>query len=119
VERSRPPSQLPKFLAFTALLVPVVLLWVFSWSRQAATRAALVALQRDCAELRSQLESRERTLTDIQSSLERLQAPARASPEFHGRSDSQVKLRGFRVELTETGMGNREESVFSERILKA
>ena len=62
-----------RILPTIAVLLALVSIAAFLWNRQAATTAALTAVQHQCEELRSQLEARDQTITDLRSSIERLQ----------------------------------------------
>jgi DNA repair exonuclease SbcCD ATPase subunit len=94
--------MIPAIVVFAAVVCGTAVLW----SRQTATTAALITLQRQCEDLRSQLEARDQTLAELRSSIERWQhsAPAtsiteRAIPSAPGVSADFV-LTGRLADLT-------------------
>jgi hypothetical protein len=71
-----------------AVLVVVVCVAGFFWSRHATTTAALAELQRQCNDLRSQVEARDQTLAELRLAIERAQSftPAASPAERNVRS---------------------------------
>ena len=97
---------MPKVLATIVVLLALAGIAAILWSRHAATGAALIQLQRQCEELRQQLEARDRTLAELRSILERSQPSSfPTSPAETGRrsipaSNGEAELARRLVELT-------------------
>lgn len=79
---------------------------VLFWTRQAATTAALTSLQQQCAELRSQIETRDQNILDLRATIERLQhstAPVSATiraTQPHPATGTETELTLRMAELT-------------------
>jgi hypothetical protein len=94
--------SLPTIAAFAALIC----IAAFLWRRQAAITATLTNLQLQAAELRSQLEARDQTITDLRSSIERLQQstlgtmPAKRIQQPDSAASTEIEFARRLAEMT-------------------
>jgi hypothetical protein len=102
-------------------LVALACLAAFLWRRQAATTAALSALQRQCEEVRSQLEARDQTIAELRSAIERSQHSSVAAPPDERRKQSNPDTRAaieFAKQLAELAAVQSNTLALVERLME-